>query len=107
MKSTRTGLYSKAIRAAATLSILGLAACAPESGAAAADEDLAQLDDAVTTDNYTATKYPVVLCHGMAGFDSLFGVLDYFYGVESSLTSSGAKVYITHVPQFSSSEARG
>ena len=107
MKSTRTGLYSKAIRAAATLSILGLAACAPEAGAAGADEDLAQLDDAVTTDNYTATKYPVVLCHGMAGFDSLFGVLDYFYGVESSLTSSGAKVFITHVPQFSSSEARG
>ena len=107
MKSTRTGLYSRAIRAAATLSILGLAACAPETGAAAADEDSAQLDDAVTTDNYTATKYPIVLCHGMAGFDSLFGVLDYFYGVESSLTSSGAKVFITHVPQFSSSEARG
>ena len=107
MKSTRTGLYSRAIRAAATLSILGLAACAPEADAASADEDLAQLDDAVTTDNYTATRYPVVLCHGMAGFDSLFGVLDYFYGVESSLTSSGAKVFITHVPQFSSSEARG
>lgn len=107
MKSTRTGLYSRALRAAATLSILGLAACAPEAGSVAADEDLAQLDDAVSTDNYTATKYPVVLCHGMAGFDSLFGVLDYFYGVESSLTSSGAKVFITHVPQFNSSEARG
>ncbi|MFS8070390.1 MAG: lipase family alpha/beta hydrolase [Byssovorax sp.] len=109
MKSTRTGLYFKAIRAAATMSILGLAACAPETGAAveAEDEEVAQVDDAVTTDTYAATKYPIVLCHGMAGFDSLFGVLDYFYGVESSLTSSGAKVYITHVPQFSSSEARG
>jgi triacylglycerol lipase len=107
MKSTRTSLYSRALRAAATLSILGLAACAPETGAAAGDEEVAQLDDAATTDNYTATKYPIVLCHGMAGFDSLFGVLDYFYGIESSLTSGGAKVYITHVPQFSSSEARG
>ena len=107
MKSTRTGLYSRAIRVAATMSILGLAACAPESGAAAGDEEVAQLDDGVITDSYTATKYPIVLCHGMAGFDSLFGVLDYFYGIESSLTSGGAKVYITHVPQFSSSEARG
>ncbi len=106
MKSTRTGLYSRAIRIASTLSILGLAACAPESGAAAGDEDVSRLDDAIT-DTYTATKYPIILCHGMAGFDSLFGVLDYFYGVESSLTSGGAKVFITHVPQFSSSEARG
>jgi triacylglycerol lipase len=108
MKSTRTGLYFKAIRVAATLSIVGLAACAPESNpAAASDEDVAKLDDAVTADTYTATKYPIVLCHGMAGFDSLFGVLDYFYGVEASLTSGGAKVYITHVPQFNTSEARG
>src|SRR6478609_8137358 len=98
MKSTRTGLYFKAIRVAATLSFVGLAACAPESTpAAAGDEEVAQLDDAVTADTYTATKYPIVLCHGMAGFDSLFGVLDYFYGVESSLTSGGAKVFVTHV----------
>ncbi len=82
MKSTRTSLYSRTIRVAATLSILGLAACAPEAGADASDatgnEEVSQLDDAVTTDNYTATKYPIVLCHGMAGFDSLFGVMDYF-----------------------------
>ncbi|RYZ34351.1 MAG: triacylglycerol lipase, partial [Myxococcaceae bacterium] len=58
-------------------------------------------------DTYTQTKYPIVLAHGMAGFDSLFGVLDYFYGIESNLTSGGAKVYITHVPQFNTSEARG
>ncbi len=107
MKSKRTSLYPFAIHAAAALTMLGLAACAPESGAAAADEEVAQLDDAATTDNYTATKYPIVLCHGLAGFDSLFGALDYFYGIESSLTSSGAKVYITQVPAFSSSEARG
>ncbi|MEP7126678.1 MAG: triacylglycerol lipase [Byssovorax sp.] len=106
MKSTRTGLYFQAIRAVATLSIVGLAACAPES-TPAGGEEVAQLDDAVSADTYTATKYPIVLCHGMAGFDSLFGVLDYFYGVESSLTSGGAKVYITHVPQFNTSEARG
>ncbi|RKH73201.1 lipase family alpha/beta hydrolase [Corallococcus aberystwythensis] len=58
-------------------------------------------------DTYTQTKYPIVLAHGMAGFDSLFGVLDYFYGIESTLKSGGAKVYITHVPQFNTTEARG
>ncbi|RKH14971.1 triacylglycerol lipase [Corallococcus sp. CA053C] len=58
-------------------------------------------------DTYTQTKYPIVLAHGMAGFDSLFGVLDYFYGIESNLKSGGARVYITHVPQFNTSEARG
>ena len=111
MSTTRTSLFPAAARAAATLSILGLglalAACAPESGPAAVGEEVDQLDDAVSADTYTATKYPIVLCHGMAGFDSLFGILDYFYGIESSLTSGGAKVYITHVPQFNTSEARG
>ena len=107
MKSARTGLFPQALRIAATLSFVGLAACAPEAGAAPGDEDVSQLDDAVSTDTFTATKYPIILCHGMAGFDSLFGVVDYFYGIESSLTSGGARVYITHVPQFSTSEARG
>lgn len=59
------------------------------------------------TDAYTQTKYPIVLCHGMAGFDSLFGVVDYFHGIESALTSGGAKVYVTQVPAFNSTEARG
>ena len=58
-------------------------------------------------DTYTQTKHPIVLAHGMAGFDSLFGVLDYFYGIESNLRAGGARVYITHVPQFNTSEARG
>jgi triacylglycerol lipase len=59
------------------------------------------------TDTYTKTKYPIVLCHGMAGFDSLFGVMDYFNGIQEALTSGGARVYITHVPPFNSTEERG
>ncbi|MBU8895906.1 triacylglycerol lipase [Corallococcus sp. M34] len=58
-------------------------------------------------DTYTKTRYPIVLAHGMAGFDSLFGVVDYFYGINSGLASGGASVYVTHVPSFNSSEARG
>ena len=37
------------------------------------------------TCSYTKTKYPIVLAHGAAGFDSLFGVLDYWYGIPSAL----------------------
>jgi triacylglycerol lipase len=70
-------------------------------------EDSSEKGEALGTDLYTETKYPIVLCHGMAGFDSLFGVMDYFHGIESALRSGGAEVYVTHVPAFSSTEQRG
>jgi triacylglycerol lipase len=57
--------------------------------------------------SYTKTKYPIVLAHGMAGFDELFGVLDYWYGIPSALSSGGASVYVTTVSQFNSTEMRG
>ncbi|HVP27618.1 MAG TPA: triacylglycerol lipase [Myxococcota bacterium] len=57
--------------------------------------------------SYTKTKYPIVLAHGMAGFDSLFGVLDYFYGIESALEDGGAKVFVTEVSQFNDTAVRG
>lgn len=89
--------------------VIGAAVLA-SSGCAVApddvDEGVSQNDEALS-DGYTQTKYPIVLCHGMAGFDSLFGVVDYFYGIDSALRSSGAKVYITQVPAFNSTEARG
>jgi len=55
---------------------------------------------------YTQTRYPIVLAHGMAGFDKI-GPLDYWYGIPSDLTSRGATVYLTQVSSFESSEARG
>ncbi len=92
--------------AGAALLAAGLSACAP-GGPSTADESTAASQGDAITDTYAQTKYPIVLCHGMAGFDSLFGVVDYFYGIESSLKSSGATVYITHVPAFNTTEARG
>lgn len=53
------------------------------------------------------TKYPIVLAHGMAGFDELFGVVEYWYGIPSDLRERGAKVYVTEVSQFNTTEARG
>ena len=40
--------------------------------------------------SYTQTKYPIVLEHGLAGFDELFGVLEYWYGIPEALHDGGA-----------------
>jgi len=56
---------------------------------------------------YTATEHPIVLVHGLSGFDRLFGAYPYFFGIERALRSGGATVYVTEASQFQSSEARG
>ncbi|MEM9491195.1 MAG: triacylglycerol lipase [Myxococcota bacterium] len=56
---------------------------------------------------YTETRYPIVLAHGASGFDELFGVIDYFFGIANSLSSGGADVYLTEVSQFNDTELRG
>jgi len=57
--------------------------------------------------SYAKTKYPIVLAHGMAGFSSLFGVYEYFFGIPGSLRNIGGTVYTTNVSQFNSSVQRG
>lgn len=57
-------------------------------------------------DNYTETKYPIILVHGLFGFDTLAG-LDYFYGIPQSLTKDGATVYVAQVSAANSTELRG
>lgn len=55
---------------------------------------------------YTQTHYPIVLVHGLFGFDKLAGI-DYFYGIPHALTKDGAKVYVAQVSATHSTEARG
>lgn len=57
-------------------------------------------------DTYTKTQYPIVLVHGLLGFDAL-GPVQYFYGVPSELRRSGATVYTASVSQSNSTEVRG
>jgi triacylglycerol lipase len=57
--------------------------------------------------DYTKTKYPIVLAHGLGGFDELFGVYDYWYGIPSALADGGAKVFVTQVSPLNSPQARG
>ena len=55
---------------------------------------------------YTATRHPIVLVHGLFGFDSVLGI-DYFYGIPDALRQSGAKVYVAQVSAANSTEVRG
>ena len=57
--------------------------------------------------SYAKTQYPIVLAHGLGGFDELFGVYEYWYGIPGALRDKGATVYVTEVSQLNSSEARG
>lgn len=57
--------------------------------------------------SYAKTKYPIVLAHGMAGFDALFGVYEYWYGIPDGLRDKGATVFVTEVSQFNATEVRG
>jgi triacylglycerol lipase len=56
--------------------------------------------------SYTQTRYPIVLAHGMAGFDNI-GPLDYWYQIPNDLRRDGARVFVTQVSSFESSEVRG
>ncbi len=51
-------------------------------------------------DRYAATKYPIVLVHGLAGTDRYANVLDYWYGIASDLESHGASVYVANLSGF-------
>ena len=55
---------------------------------------------------YTQTKYPIVLVHGLFGFDNI-GPVEYWYGIPSALRADGAKVYVTQVSAANSTEVRG
>jgi len=59
------------------------------------------------TSNYTKTQYPVVLAHGLGGFNKLFGVVDYFYGIPQDLMRNGTDVYATKTSAVNNSEVRG
>ena len=55
---------------------------------------------------YTQTRYPIVLVHGVFGFDNI-GPVEYFYGIPSALRYDGARVYTVQVSAANSTEVRG
>jgi triacylglycerol lipase len=55
---------------------------------------------------YTQTRYPIVLVHGLFGFDNI-GPLEYFYGIPEDLRANGATVFVAQVSAANSTEVRG
>lgn len=59
----------------------------------------------------TATRHPIVLVHGMLGFNELdlgwFGKLPYWRGIVEALQAGGATVRVVQVSAFNASEVRG
>src|SRR3990167_6408795 len=59
-----------------------------------------------TAGTYSQTKPPIVLVHGIFGFDNI-GPVEYFYRIPSALRADGAKVYLVQVAASNSHEVRG
>jgi triacylglycerol lipase len=57
-------------------------------------------------DTYTETRYPIVLAHGLFGFDDIAGY-NYWYQIPEELRRSGAEVYVSQVAAANSNEVRG
>jgi triacylglycerol lipase len=62
---------------------------------------------APATASYTQTRYPVVLVHGLFGFDALFGAYDYWYGIAGPLRAGGARVHAVNLSAAHSTTVRG
>lgn len=58
-------------------------------------------------DDYTRTRHPIVLVHGLFGFDALGGIYEYWYGIPAQLRDGGARVFVADVSAANSSELRG
>ncbi|CAE6439736.1 unnamed protein product [Rhizoctonia solani] len=54
----------------------------------------------------SAPKNPIVLCHGLLGFDSLYGIVNYWNEIPETLRAAGAEVYVATVSPTSSTETR-
>lgn len=53
------------------------------------------------------TKYPVVLVHGVSGFDKLLGLVEYFKDIPATLRGGGAYVYTPNVTAWDDPYTRG
>lgn len=56
---------------------------------------------------YTQTRHPVVLVHGLFGWDTIAGSYDYWFKIPQALRAGGAKVYVAQVSAANSTEVRG
>lgn len=55
----------------------------------------------------TKLRYPVVLVHGLFGFDKIAGVYPYWFKIDEVLRKNGADVYTASLSAANSNEVRG
>ncbi|WP_354359207.1 lipase family alpha/beta hydrolase [Variovorax boronicumulans] len=101
-KSRLLRLTARPVRAALLCCCIAGAA---SLGQAAVSDTPTQVQARVTSSE-AKTKNPIVLVHGLFGFDNVLGV-DYFYRIPESLAGAGAKVFVAQVSGANSSEIRG
>ncbi|PIE40762.1 MAG: lipase [Gammaproteobacteria bacterium] len=58
------------------------------------------------SDNRYNTQYPIVLVHGLSGFEQILFV-EYFHGIPSELRDGNAKVYTPNLSSWNGIEVRG
>lgn len=51
-------------------------------------------------------KNPIILCHGLLGFDTLFGIVNYWNEIPEVLKAAGAEVLVARVSATSATETR-
>lgn len=61
---------------------------------------------ATAADTTARTQYPIVLAHGMLGYDDLFGA-NHFYRIPEALRAAGATVYIASMSAVNDDATRG
>jgi triacylglycerol lipase len=59
---------------------------------------------AAAVDNYAATRYPIILVHGLTGTDKYMSLLEYWYGIPEDLRRHGATVYVANLSNFQSDD---
>ncbi|MGS0891698.1 alpha/beta fold hydrolase [Burkholderia stagnalis] len=90
--------------------VAGAVACAmsvaPFAGSAALmmATTRAAMAASAPADTYAATRYPIILVHGLTGTDKYAGVLEYWYGIREDLQSHGATVYVANLSGFQSDD---
>jgi triacylglycerol lipase len=89
--------------------LVGVAGCAadPDGTADPGGAELPQGAGQVAGSTAAATHNPIVLAHGLLGFNKLFGVVEYWNGIPEELGANGAHVFVTSVSAVNSSDVRG
>ncbi|WP_175666205.1 esterase/lipase family protein [Burkholderia ambifaria] len=99
---------SRSIRAKAAATVVAFAMNAAPAASVGTFLSLAGVHaaSAATTavDDYAATKYPIILVHGLTGTDKYGGVVEYWYHIPEDLQAHGAKVYVANLSGFQSDD---